>query len=302
MPTQLIHYTDYSGVEPAIVLIHGFTCDVSDWDHQVKWCRDNGRRVITLDPRGHGQSNYFKSASNMTTMGSDVATLLQHLSVRSAIIVGHSMGTRVATEVALQIPDVIVGVALVDGSRKARGDPSEAIADFLAKIGQIGLADYTQIMFDSMFLPGEDEVQKKCTMERARARPSDIGMDAILSLLRWDAVDFDRCYGRLDVPVQVIQSSHKNNSGERIPITADMSIDWHREIEACGVNAEFEMVTECGHFTMLDAPDSVNASLERLLARIEEVERQLKRAEAVCAKYLSRTISGNCSISNALLL
>lgn len=210
----------------------------------------------------------------METMGGDVVSLLRHLGVNSAVVAGHSMGMRVAVEVALQAPDIVTGVALVDGNRrKAPGeDPDDVVAKCQATMEQIGYAKLVEFIFGPMFQPGAptDEKQKKeYIMNRARALPSGVGTDAILSCLRWDVADFDRCYGQLAVPLLVIQSTHEHNDGGRVPVTADMDIEWHRDVKACcGDNAEFELVTECcGHFTMLDAPDVVNASLGRLLAR-----------------------------------
>lgn len=51
-----------------------------------------------------------------------------------------------------------------------------------------------------------------------------------------------------------------------MPVTHDTFIEWHRELEDCGVNAEFDLVADCGHFSMLDKPEVVNA-IERLHER-----------------------------------
>jgi pimeloyl-ACP methyl ester carboxylesterase len=67
----------------------------------------------------------------------------------------------------------------------------------------------------------------------------------------------------------VVQSTHGEDGNKRVPVTAGMHIEWHRELKACGVDAEFDFVTDCGHFTMLDKPEVVNANIERLLERID---------------------------------
>lgn len=124
---QLIHYTDYTGIEPAIVFVHGYTCDETDWVNQVRHFGAVGQRVITLDLPGHGKSmDCIDNNLIMKGMGRNVVTLLHHLQVTRAIVVGHSMGTIIATEIAVQSPDVVIGIALIDGSRFARGDPEEA--------------------------------------------------------------------------------------------------------------------------------------------------------------------------------
>ena len=136
MPT-LLHHTDHAGSEPAVVLIHGMACDGSDWDAQVAHFQSKGQRVVTVDLRGHGQSMQFDSDFNMPSMGADVAALLQHLGITSAIVAGHSMGCRVSTEAALAAPDIIKGVALIDGSRFATANPAEAASRMRANIDKV---------------------------------------------------------------------------------------------------------------------------------------------------------------------
>ncbi|KAL7551773.1 hypothetical protein ACHAWF_014968 [Thalassiosira exigua] len=272
MVSQTLHYTDHAGAEPAMVFIHGFTCDGGDWENQIQWCRDNGRRAITVDLRGHGRSRRFESGFDAKTMGGDVVDVLRTLGVESAVAVGHSMGCRVASETALQAPDIVEGAALVDGGRLARGDPEEAVESGRAAVELAGFAESVQSLFGSMFLPGADENRKRRILERAQEMPPDIGTELYLSILRWDAAEFERRYKSLSVPVQIIQSMHRDESRQMIPVAPGTIIDWHNDIVSCGVDAEFELVTDCGHFTMIEAPDEVNASLERLLDRTKKDE------------------------------
>ena len=37
------------------------------------------------------------------------------------------------------------------------------------------------------------------------------------------------------------------------------------------MNAEFDLVADCGHFTMLESPEVVNASIERLHERTKDI-------------------------------
>lgn len=266
--TALLHHTDHTGKEPAVVLVHGMACDGSDWDAQVAYFSGRGHRVITVDLRGHGQSMQFERDFNMPSMGGDVAALLKHLKVGAAVVAGHSMGCRVATETALQLPDVVRGVALVDGSRFANSDADAAVASRRSLIERLGFAEHMEANFDSMFLPGADHATKARIVERARQRPAAIGTEVMLSMVHWDAAQFEARYSELKVPAQVIQSTHIDRSKQRVAITDDMPVEWHEELLACGVAAQFERVPDCGHFTMIDAPDAVNSCIDKLLTRI----------------------------------
>ncbi|NKC16585.1 MAG: alpha/beta fold hydrolase [Gammaproteobacteria bacterium] len=270
MSTHLIHYEATAGTEPAAVLIHGMTCDGSDWYHQSAFCQNAGYRVITLDLRGHGQSMHLKDDYAMATMGADVAALLRHLGVKSAITVGHSMGCRVATEAALQAAEIVRGVALVDGSRQARGDPQAAVEAVRALIEQRGFKEHFSILFDNMFIASSDEEEKHRIIQRAITRPAEVAVPIIMGLLRWDAGQFDQRYSALNVPVHVIQSTHVNEAHERVAMTETLAIPWHAELQALVQEVHIERVPDCGHFTLLDAPARVNAALERLLQSVRE--------------------------------
>jgi pimeloyl-ACP methyl ester carboxylesterase len=92
-----------------IVLIHGFASN-----HAVNWgstlwtqtlIRD-GRRVIALDNRGHGQSQKFYDPAcySLLTMAGDVLVLMDHLGIASADVMGYSMGARITSFLAAEHP------------------------------------------------------------------------------------------------------------------------------------------------------------------------------------------------------
>ena len=268
---QLIHYTDYPGAEPAILFVHGYTCDETDWVNQVNHFGLVGQRVITLDLPGHGNSmDCYTTNETMQAMGSDVVTLLHdHLHVTSVIVVGHSMGTIIATEIAIQAPDIVVGIALIDGSCFAEGDPDLAVAKCNATFEHFGFTTSVESIFASMFLPDSDEKEKMHIIDRALAHPERISIEISCSAIRWCAADFEHQYSQLKVPVQVVQSTDRGEGNERVFVTADTHIEWHHKLKTYGVYVEFDLVEDCGHFVMLEKPEVVNANIERLLERID---------------------------------
>jgi pimeloyl-ACP methyl ester carboxylesterase len=127
---------DHKGVEIAfidegegepILLIHGFGSN-----HEVNWVGTGwvelltrqGRRVIALDNRGHGQSAklYDPADYHPSVMAADALALLDHLRIGSAVVMGYSMGARISAFLALehaQRVDALIlgglGVRLVHG-------------------------------------------------------------------------------------------------------------------------------------------------------------------------------------------
>jgi pimeloyl-ACP methyl ester carboxylesterase len=87
-----IHYEDYGAGQP-VVLIHGYPLSGRGWDKQVPALLEAGYRVITYDRRGFGQSSQPVVGYDYDTFAADLAALLEHLDLRDAFLVGHSMGT-----------------------------------------------------------------------------------------------------------------------------------------------------------------------------------------------------------------
>jgi non-heme chloroperoxidase len=87
-----IHYEDHGTGQP-VVLIHGYPLSGRAWDKQVPALLDAGYRVITYDRRGFGQSSQPTVGYDYDTFAADLNMLLEHLDLREAVLVGHSMGT-----------------------------------------------------------------------------------------------------------------------------------------------------------------------------------------------------------------
>ena len=87
-----IHYEDHGDGQP-VVLIHGYPLSGRGWDKQVPALLAAGHRVITYDRRGFGQSSQPTTGYDYETFAADLAALVEHLDLREAVLVGHSMGT-----------------------------------------------------------------------------------------------------------------------------------------------------------------------------------------------------------------
>ena len=87
-----IYYEDHGTGQP-VVLIHGYPLSGRAWDRQVPVLLDAGHRVITYDRRGFGKSSQPTVGYDYDTFAADLAALLEHLDLRDAVLVGHSMGT-----------------------------------------------------------------------------------------------------------------------------------------------------------------------------------------------------------------
>lgn len=103
-----IAYSDEGDGEP-IVLLHGFASNITFNWVDPGWIRHllrDGRRVIAMDHRGHGQSAKLHNLEDYGApiMCEDARRLLDHLGLENADVMGYSMGARITAFLALAHP------------------------------------------------------------------------------------------------------------------------------------------------------------------------------------------------------
>jgi len=109
----IVHESAGSGA-PALMLIHGAFEDRTYFAPQVAhFARD--RQVITLDLRGHGESNLCSQVT-LDDFAADVIAVADAAGVSGAVLCGHSMAGVVALKVAAARPELVRGIVMLDGT------------------------------------------------------------------------------------------------------------------------------------------------------------------------------------------
>jgi len=108
-----IRYETHGTGEPALVLVHGWSCDRTYWRGQVDHFAAR-RQVVVVDLAGHGESGSGRDAWTMQAFGDDVLAVIHQLGLGRVVLVGHSMGGDVIVETALRLPDRVVALVWVD--------------------------------------------------------------------------------------------------------------------------------------------------------------------------------------------
>lgn len=109
-----IYYKSHGNGVP-IVFIHGLGAIHSMFQPQVEFFKHT-HRVIVVDLRGNGQSNKLDPPLNdiLTTQCRDVAQLLDHLHIESAVFVGVSYGGLIVQKFTHLYPDKVRGLVITD--------------------------------------------------------------------------------------------------------------------------------------------------------------------------------------------
>ena len=86
-----IYYKDWGTGQP-VVFSHGWPLNADSWESQMFFVSSHGYRSIAHDRRGHGRSSQPWKGNEMDTYAEDLATLIDSLDLRNAVLVGFSTG------------------------------------------------------------------------------------------------------------------------------------------------------------------------------------------------------------------
>ncbi|MBK7673051.1 MAG: alpha/beta hydrolase [bacterium] len=248
-----IHFTDQGEGTPALVFVHGWSCDGTYWNQQVKHFAAT-HRVVVIDLAGHGASGQERKAYTMESFGGDVAAVLQQLDLKGAVLVGHSMGGPVVVEAALAAPDRVAGLVGIDNFQNVNLKlPQQAVDTFLAPFEADFKPSVTNWVL-RMFPAGADSALAAGIAADMASAPPAVGMSAIRELLRWFSDRATARLAELKVPLMCV--------------SADLQPTQAAPMKALVPRYELRVLPKCGHFLMRENPAGFNALLAETVAAI----------------------------------
>ena len=240
IPTRVLT----AGEGPAIVFIHGTGGSGKVWFNQLRRFEAD-HRVIAPDLPGYGETPLPETIRSIDDYPAFVSALLDAAGVPKAVLVGNSMGGRVALQMALDHPDRVAGLVLVNASGlKLPGFPIFHVRDAAPEefAARLYFRASERGALAERFVQSPEQVRARETMLRLTAPP-----------LRHD---MQERLGEIRVPTLVIWGE-----GDRIipPVYADAFAE--------GIpDAQLAMIERAGHVPMLERPGAVNEAIARFLA------------------------------------
>lgn len=241
-----VHWTS-TGSGPAIIFVHGWTCDESSWQSQVP-AFSKSYRVITLDLPGHGKSDLPKDGKfSMELFARAVEAVRSEAKVDRAVFVGHSMGTPVIRTYALMYPARVAGLVIVDGLVQVAG----AAPPFTPPpmVGKEGL-QARERMVRGMFGPATTPQLQEHILKMMLGTTEATAAGAMTAT--WD------------------QSWVKNN-----PITvpvlgvyAERPLASRETIARIFPKVEYHEINGSAHFLMMEKPDEFNQLLSAFVRKV----------------------------------
>jgi sigma-B regulation protein RsbQ len=245
-----IHWTSKGSGSPAIIFVHGWTCDDTSWNAQVPVVSQR-HRVITLDLPGHGQSGSPAGGKfSMELFSRAVEAVRAEAKVDRAVLVGHSMGTPVIRQYALMYPQRVSALVLVDGLIQVAGGPGGRGVP-PPMIGEAGLKAREAIV-RGMFSASTSAPLQQHILKMMLGAPEATANGAMAAT--WDSTQWKR--DPITVPV--------------LGIYADKSALANRDaMKQIYPAVEYHEIPGTGHFLMMEKPDEFNRLLGEFLGRLK---------------------------------
>src|SRR3954452_5800936 len=108
-----INYVESSGTGPLLIMLHGMSASWQVFETTIPFLALRWR-VVAADLRGHGRSGRGAGRYVLMDYVRDIAALHRHLSDEPAVVVGTSLGPRVAIGLAARDPEAVRAVVLED--------------------------------------------------------------------------------------------------------------------------------------------------------------------------------------------
>ena len=250
LPINGHHYhAVVSGAGSPILLLHGFTGDVSAWQN-LRSMLEPSHRVIALDILGHGKSTKPSSASSyrIERVAADVIALLDQLAAGKIHLLGYSMGGRLALYLALRYADRFHSLILESASPGLRGQQARAerirrdhqLADQIEAKGIEWFVDF----WENLPLWDSQDALVKASQRRQRLNNHPLGLANSLRGMGsgaqpslWEELP------RLNLPTQLIVGE-LDRKFLRI----------NREMAAAMPQAAMKVVPHAGHRVHLENP------------------------------------------------
>ncbi len=250
------------GVGPALLLLHGFTGSSATWTPRLPALE--GFTTIAVDLLGHGDSDAPPTPNrySMKRCVDDLTSLLDHLEVERAAVLGYSMGGRVALQLAFRAPERLWALVLESASpgiediseREDRVRSDGALADDIERDGVDAFVDRWQAvpLFASQDrLPAA--VREELRRQRLRNSPTGLANslrgagagveDPVISRL-----------GQIDIPTLLIAGALDQ---KYVALAHKMS-----EKLPC---VRTHIVPEAGHTTHLEQPEAFDRAVRKFL-------------------------------------
>jgi len=238
----------------ALVFIHGWSCDKSFWENQIKVFAPK-YIIVTIDLGGHGQSGINRKNWTLDAFAEDVAAVVNKIGLKKIILIGHSMGGPVTIEAANKLKGKVIGLIGVDTFQNlGKTIPDSLVSPFL-KPFRSDFPAATKEFVKSMFLPNADSMLVKKVTDKMSSAPPEIAISSLENMFKDNAISALKNFA---APIISINNDH-------YPVQIESNKKQVKYFEV-------KIMKGVGHFIMLENPQEFNRLLQESIDQLVKLK------------------------------
>ena len=237
-----------------IIFVHGWCCNHTFFRSQEEFFQSS-HRIIALDNAGHGQSCLPDNAElSIDLFSSDIVALLDQLSIKRALIAGHSMGGLIALETACQAPDRIQAAILVDPAPMLDNQEQKKFQAHIQNQLEEDASTFISRFADTgLFIPADDVTMRQEIISTMSQSAADTAISA------WRAIRLFNGEQRL-----------ADCSRPLCVISAEFFLNDPTKMQQLNPQLKHCQTLGAGHFNQIFAADQVNLMMAQFIERLSK--------------------------------
>ena len=254
---ELNHKVFGSG-DPVIIL-HGLFGMLDNWQTIAKKLAEE-YMVYIVDQRNHGRSPRME-AHNYAAMAEDLAGFMESQWIHSAHIVGHSMGGKTAMQMAMDYPDMVESLSVIDISPTASTRGHDAVFDALNSVAIETLEKRSAAQESMSVHVQEVGVIQFLLKNLTRKKEGGYAWKMNLPIIEKDyerILDAIVCSAPYEEPTLFIKGGRSRHI-----VDADLPL-----MKECFPNYQMKEIPDAGHWVHAEAPDVTLQMLREFLSDI----------------------------------
>ncbi|MBZ5602884.1 MAG: alpha/beta hydrolase [Acidobacteriia bacterium] len=257
MPTTKIQghdfYYESTGEGDPILFLHGLGSSSIDWEFQIP-AFARSHRVIAMDVRGHGRSAKPAGPYTVKQMAADAVALLEQLGAVPAHIVGLSMGGMIAFQMAVDAPQAVRSLTIVNSGPEMILRTPEQKAGIEARYTIVrtqGMRALAKIVAGPLF-PNPDQAALRQRFEdQVAGNDPEAYLAALGAINGWSVTDR---IGAIGCPVLIVASDQDYTP-----------VEWKHFYAAQIPGARVVVLNDSRHAAPLDQPEQLNRAVAEFL-------------------------------------
>jgi 3-oxoadipate enol-lactonase len=252
-----IHH-ETQGDGATIVFVHGLGATSNAW-HAQRTTLSKNYRVIVYDRSGCGRSGQARDGYSIDAWTEELAGLMDHLAVPSAVVVGHSLGSMIAQRFAAKYSTRTEALILAGGEAELGPEEKRALTERAQSVETDGLISVVGSWLSAVLSAATREANPALAgLVREMFLSNDARSYALHCLaLRDGAVRDDQ--GNIACPTLL-------TVGDQDLVTP---MSWQRQIAAGIADSRIRIIPNTAHMTMLESPAAFNTVVLEFLAALQ---------------------------------